>query len=174
MHISSCMPTSHAKPNWKGVLFPTKSKVLHPEPNQVIWPIKRDKLNKYIYKHTSKLKACKAKLELVPDQDNYGPLPKFVLQLHPYGSEEDSNKYITAKVTIERPKKCRLHSETKIEFQLSAQEDDPSTGREIGHKKAQQEQVTQSFFYIKEFISHEELKNSHCNLIYIIAAVALI
>ena len=146
---------------------------MHPEPNQVIWPVKRDKLNKYIYKYTSKRKACKAKLELVPHRDNYGPLPKFVLQLHPYGSEEDSNKYITAKVTIEFPKKCRLLSRTKIEFQISAREDDPSTGREIGLKKTQQEQVTQSFFYIKEFISHEELKNSHCNHIYVIAAVRL-
>ena len=165
------MHTSGAKPSWKQILFPVKPKVIHPEPNEVIWPVKRDKLNKYIYKHTSRLKTCKAKLELMPDQDNYGPLPKFVLQLHPYGSEEDSNKYITAKVTIERPKKCRLHSETKIEFQLSAQEDDPSTGRELGRKKVQQEQVTQSFFYIKEFISHEELKNSHCEHIYVIAVV---
>ena len=167
------MPTSGAKSNWKHAFFPAKLKVIHPEPNQVIWPVKRNKLNKYIYKHIHKLKTCKVKLELIPDQDNSGPLPKFTLQLHPYGCEEDSNRCITAKVTIDYPKKCRLLSKTKIEFQISAREDDPSTGREIGHKKTQQVQVTQSFFYIKEFISHEELKNSHCNQIYVIAAVKL-
>ena len=122
----------------------------------------------------SKRKTCKAKLELVPDQDNCGPLPKFTLQLHPYSCEKGGNKYITAKVIIEFPKKCRLLSKTKIEFQISTREDDPSTGREIGHKKTQQEQVTQIFFYIKEFISHEELKNSHCSYVYVIAAVKLI
>ena len=142
------------------------------EPNKLIWPIKRDKLNKYIYKHTSKLKTCKAKLELIPEQDN-GPLPKFILQLHPYGTEEDRNKCVTAKVIIEFPKKCRLHSKTKLEFEISAREEDPSTGNEIGHRQAQQEQVTQSFFYIKKFITHEELKASQCSYIYVIAAVQL-
>ena len=140
----------------------------------MIWPVRRDRLNKYIYKYTRKLKTCKAKLELVPDQDNCGPLPKFNLQLHPYGSEDDGNKYITAKVTIELPKKFRLLSTRKIEFHLSAREDDPTSGKKIGCKKAQQEQVTKSFFYIKRFISHEELKNCHCNHVYVIAAVKLI
>ena len=40
--ISSSVLTSGAKPNWKHVLFPAKIKVMHPAPNQVIWPIKRD------------------------------------------------------------------------------------------------------------------------------------
>lgn len=110
----------------------------------------------------------------MPDRNNCGPLPKFTLQLHPYGSEEDGNKYITAKVTIELPKKFRLLSTTKIEFQISAREDDPDTGREIGPIKAQQEQITQSFFYIKGFISHEELKICHCNHVYVIATVKII
>ncbi len=110
----------------------------------------------------------------MPHRDNCGPLPKFTLQLHPYGSEEDGNKYITAKVTIELPKKFRLLSTTEIEFQISAREDDPDTGREIGPIKAQQEQITQSFFYIKGFISHEELKICHCNHVYVIATVKLI
>ena len=166
-------PASKAKPNRIHVFFPAKPKTRHPEPNQITWPVKRDKLNKCIYKHTSKLKTCKEKLELVPDRDNCGPLPKFTLQLHPYGSEEDENRHITAKVTIDFPKKCRLLSKTKIEFEISAREDNSSTGRELGHKKTQ-EQVTQSFFYIKEFITHEELKKSHCNYIYVIAAVTLI
>ena len=164
---------SKTKPSWKRVFFHAKPKVLLPEPNQVIWPIKQDKLNKYIYKHTSKLKTCKEKLELVPNRDDCGPLPKFTLQLHPYGSEEDSNRYITAKVTIDFPKKCHLHSKTKIEFQVSAREDNSSTGKEIGHKQTQQEQITQNFFYIKEFITHEELKESQCNYIYVTAEAKL-
>ena len=134
VQTSPSIPTSGAKRKWRHVFFPAKPKTMHPEPNQVIWPIKRDKLYKYIYKHTSKLKTCKEKLELVPDRDDCGPLPKFILQLHPYGSEEDSNRCITAKVTIDFPKKCRLFSKTKTEFQVCAQEDNSSTGKEIGHK----------------------------------------
>ena len=165
----SALPVS-VKPNWKPPLFRSRPKVMLQEPNKLIWPIRRDKLDKCIYKHTSKLKTCKTKLELVPHQD-YGPPPKFILQLHPYGSEEDGNKYITAKVTIEFPKKCRLHSKTEIQFRVSAREDDPTTGKVIG-KEQTQEKVTQSFFYIKKFIPHEALKNSHCNYMYVIADVA--
>ena len=48
-----------------------------------------------------------------------------MLQLHPYGSEED--KY-TAKVTIEHPKSVSYSvKQIKIKFQVNALEDDPST-----------------------------------------------
>lgn len=172
--LASALVTK-AKPSWKHVFFhQAKAKVIHPEPNQVVWPVKRYKLNKYIYKYTSKLKTCKEKLELVPDRDDCGPLPKFTLQLHPYGSEEDSNRCITARVTIDLPKKCRLFSKTMIEFEISAREDNWNAGREIGNKQIQQEQITHSFFYIKEFIKHEELKESQCDYIYVIAQVKLV
>ena len=145
-----------ATPKWKQVLFHDKPKPRLVEPNKLVWPVKRDKLNKCIYKHKMKLLTCKVNLELVSDYDS-GPIPKLSLQLHPYGTEEDGNKCITAKVSIELPKKCRLHSDTRIEFQISAREDDTSSGREM---KRWKEQITQKFFYVKEFITYQDLKNS--------------
>ena len=62
-HAVQMSPTG-AKQSWKHIFFPAKPKAMCPEPNQVIWPIKQDKLNKYIYKNMSKLKTCKEKLEL--------------------------------------------------------------------------------------------------------------
>lgn len=73
-------------------------------PNKVEWPIKRDtsKLNKCIYKLTSKLLTCTTKLELIPlSKRDSDPHPKLMVQLRPYGSEEDGNKFVTAKAMIE-------------------------------------------------------------------------
>ena len=156
--------------------FMSKPKVHIVEANKLVWPVKRDKLNKCIYKNTSTLLTCKAKLELIPlsDQDK-GPLPKLQLLLHPYGTEEDGNTFVTAKVMIEFPSKCRLHSETRIDFQICAREGDAHSGIgvEIGRLKSTREKITQSFFYVKEFISHEDLKNANCEYVYVTATVNL-
>ena len=161
---------------WRPVsgLFHAKPKPRLIEPNKLVWPVKRDKLNKYIYKHKTKLLRCKLNLELVSEHE-IGPSPKLFLQLHPYGAEEDSNKYITAKVSIES-KKCRLHSDTRIQFSISAREgaDDPTSGAEIGQLQEKQEQITQNFFYIKQFIDHQDLKNSTCNYVQVVALAKLI
>ena len=142
-------------------------------PNKLEWPIKRDKLNKYIYKQKTKLLKCKAHLEVTPDQGS-GPQPKIFIQLHPYGAEEDSNKCISVKASIELPRKCQLHSETEIEFEISARElQTQASGAEIGPLKRKHEQITRNFFYIKGFITHEALKNSQCDYIQILVSAWL-
>ena len=159
---------------WRPVsaLFHTKPKPRFIEPNKLVWPVKRDKLNKYIYKHKTKLIRCKLNLELISEH-GIGSSPKLSLQLHPYGAEEDSNKFITAKVSIEL-RRCRLHSDTRIAFTISAKEDDPSSGAHIGHFQEKQEQITKCFFYVKQFIDHQELKNSSCDYILVISSATLI
>ena len=155
------------------------SKVIKPKPkllkpNELVWPLKRDKINKCIYKHTSKMLTCKVKLELVPlSSHDSGPLPKLSLELHPYGTEEDANLAVTAKVTIEFPKKCRLHSERKIVFHIRATEDDALYGSEIGQPQAQQEKITSNFFLVKNFIVHDDLKKSQCEYVIVTAKVDL-
>ena len=118
--------------------------------------------------------TCKTKLELLPkfDKDSH-PLPKLTLELHPYGSEEDANTAVTAKVTIEFPKKCRIHSERRINFCIQAREDDGHSGSLIGPLQTRQEKITQNFFYVKGFIVHEDLKNSQCDYVQVIAKVEL-
>ena len=155
------------------MLFHGKPRPKLVEPNKLVWPVKRDKLNKCIYKHKTKLLTCKVNLELVSDHDS-GPIPKLSLQLHPYGIEEDANKCVTAKVSIELPKKCHLHSETRIEFQISAREDDTSSGSEIGQVQIRKEQITQNFFYVKKLITHQDLKNSQCNYVQVCAMAKLV
>lgn len=175
MPTHSVAAVSHtAMSKWRPVsgLFHTKPKPRLIEPNKLVWPIKRDKLNKYIYKHKTKLLRCKLNLELISEHE-IGPSPKLSLQLHPYGAEEDSNKFITAKVLIES-RRCRLHSDTRIAFAISAREGDPTSGAQIGQLHEKQEQITKSFFYVKQFIDHQELKNSLCDYIQVITSATLI
>ena len=159
----------------KRTSFLVKPRAKQVEPNKFIWPIKREKLNKYIYKHTSRLLTCKSKLELIPPNDKIrGPLPKLCLQLHPYGTEEDDNRCVTAKVMIEHPKtKCQLHSDTMIEFVISAREGDAHSGAEIGRIRTKQKLVTQSHFYVKGIITHKSLKKSSSDYVQIEATVTI-
>lgn len=145
------------------LLFHPKTKA---KQNELAWSVKRDVLNKYIYKNQSKLLTCKPKLELESDQASNSP--KLILQLYPYGAEDDANKHVTVKVLVDLPRKCKLHSETEIELTIGAMEDD-STGAWIGPLKKKCEPITKSFFYVKKFISHLKLKNSSCKYVQIIA-----
>ena len=113
-------------------------------------------------------------MELVPSSDHdSGPLPKLLLELHPYGTEEDANVAVTAKVTIEFPKKCRLHSESNIDFHIRAMEDDALSGSEIGLLQIRKEKITTNFFLVKNFIVHEDLKKSQCEYVIVTAKVDL-
>lgn len=171
--VPAASQTSMSK--WRSVsaLFHTKPKPRLIEPNKLVWPVKRDKLNKYIYKHKAKLLRCKLNWELTSSEHRIGPSPKLSLQLHPYGAEEDSNKFITAKVSIESSR-CRLHSDTRIRFIISAREGDSTSGAQIGRLQEKREQITKSFFYIKQFIDHQDLKNLSCDYIQVIASATLI
>ena len=101
------------------------------KPNELVWAIKRDKLNKYIYesKYTKKSLQCKHKLELESGISN-GPIPKLKLELHPYGLEEDRNENVTITVHVERPKHCKLHSSTEVRITLNTR--DAVSGEQIG------------------------------------------
>ena len=165
-----------AQPKWKQLFFHPKPKPKLTKSNELVWPIKHNKLNKYIYKHKTKLLTCKVRLELASEHSSSSDL-KLTLQLHPCGTEEDCNKSITAKVSIELAKKYHLHSKTSIKFQISAtasgNQDNPSSEIEIGRLQQQYVQITQNFFYIINFIIHEELKKSQCNYVQVIASAKL-
>ena len=137
-------------------------------------------MNKYIYKKKTKLLTCKLSLDVTSDHSGSlcGPCPRVSIQLHPYGAEEDSNKCVSMKVSIELPKKCQLHSETEIEFQVSARElqKDASILSEavLGPLQRRRELITRNFFYVKGFITHEALKNSNCDFVEVFVSAKLI
>ena len=143
------------------------------KPNELIWPIKRDKLNKYIYetKYAKKSIMCKHKLELDTGVHS-GPRPRLKLELHPYGLEEDRNEHVTITVHVERPKHCDLHSSTEIRIILSLVESE--TGERIGQQRTMDESIRSSYFLIKKFVSHELIKKSHCDFVEIHVQAGLV
>ena len=169
--IQATQPTSR----WRIFHSTPKPRPKLVKPNELVWPVKRSKLNKYIYKKKTKLLTCKTNLEVMTDHGS-GPNPKICVQLHPFGVEEDANKSVTVKVSIELPRKCQLHSETEIEFKVSAREIDSrasSSEAEIGPLKIRREQITRNFFYIKGFITHETLKDSLCDYVQVMISAKL-
>lgn len=141
---------------------------------ELLWQVKRDKLNKMIYKHkANKYISCSDKIEL--ESDHSGPHPKVTLNLCPYGAEEDQNENVTLKIVIEQSKKTGagcLHSSTKVEVCVCAY--DMEKDAVIGEEYRVQESVRSSFFFVKGFISHHELKKSHSEYIAIRAKAKLI
>ena len=143
------------------------------KPHELVWPIKRDKLNKYIYetKYTKKSLICKHKLELETGIHS-GPRPKLKLELHPYGLEEDRNENVTITVHVERPKNCDLHSSTEIRISLSVLESD--TGELIGQQSMMDESIRSSYFLVKKFVSHESIKKSRCDFVEVYVQACLV
>ena len=124
---------------------------------EVEWKEKVNDINKLIYdhKHIGKFLPCPWKIAV----DGKDGLPgiKIIVNLHPYGLEEDENKYVTIEVVIELPKKHRLPSEAKLSIKALARSD--KTRRQLGEKEAIAN-LNLSYFYIKGFISHEPLRES--------------
>lgn len=151
-----------------------KAKLL--KPNELMWPIKREKLNKYIYesKYAKKALQCKHKLELESRTGNGNGTQclKLRLEMHPYGLEEDQNENVTITVHVERPKHCQLHSSTVIAITLNIREYD--SGEIIGESFTKHESVRSSYFLIKEFISHEVIKKSGCNFLVLNVQASLV
>ena len=151
----------------------SKSQTKLIKPNELVWPIKRDKLNKYIYesKYTKKSLQCKHKLELESGIRN-GPIPKLKLELHPYGLEEDRNENVTITVHIERPKHCKLHSSTEVRITLSTR--DAVSGEQIGEPCTKREPIRSSYFLVKKFVSHESIKRSRCDFVEVTVDACLV
>ena len=137
------------------------------------WDLKRNKLNKKIYKHKEKERiTCKKKLEL--DAECGGANPRLVFHLIPYGLEDDAGKSATLEIEVEISRKTRMsmHSSTKIRLSVCVQE------MKEGNLLAKHENIEQSIdvsrFFIPQFLTHECLKHSRCDQIEIRASAELI
>lgn len=129
------------------------------------WSVKRSKLNKLVYSQTDKYLKCDYKLEL--DAGLGGCNPKAAICIHPYGREEDQNKYVTLEVRLEttnRSKCLTMHSDSKVVVKTGAEDED---GIVLGRYRKVEESSRFRYFYIKGFISHQDLKLSHSDYIHI-------
>ena len=79
---------------------------------------------------------------------------------------------MTFEVAIEQPKKHRLHSAAKLSVQLSAE--DAKHKRQLGKTYKGTKDLKLSFFYIKGFISHEDLKQSRSDNVVIKVRVEML
>ena len=135
-------------------LLPRTTKVLKPQ-HELEWKVNMHDINKLIYnhKHIGKYLSCPTKITV-----ESGDGLKVVLQLriHPFGVEEDENKNVTFEVVIDQPKKRRLHSEARLLVQVSAE----CEKQILCSPRKERKDANLSYFYIKGFISHEQLKNS--------------
>lgn len=134
-------------------------KVARPH-KEIEWQIKRNKLNRIIYEQSDKFLTCPYKLEL--DGGLGASNPKLTLYVHPYGCEDDCNISITLEVGIEisaRPKKAqRLDSRAEVEVRVRVE--DRERNVTFGNRVVR-ESVRLNYFFIKGFLSHQELKQSH-------------
>ena len=129
------------------------------------WSVKRDHLNKPIFRHQD---SCtiewKKKVEVDVGSGNiYNP--KLIFILHPYGLEEDRQKYVTLEVRIDVPKKApKLKEATCVKLTL--------TVSETGGRTLKEHELTKNLnlrvFYQHKFVSHRILRESHSDFIDII------
>lgn len=148
-----------------------KAKLIRPD--ELSWPIKRDKLNKYIYesKYAKKPLQCKQKLELESGTGT-GSCPKLKFELYPFGLEEDENEYVTIKVYVEQPKHCHLHSSTEIQMTLNIF--DCELGDQIGEPYTMYESIRSSYFLIKRFVHHDLIKKCRCDFVEVTIQACLV
>ena len=125
------------------------------------WVLKRYPLCKATLKQKEKPQVeCSSKLELVNPQ---GSNPKLAFFLHPYGIEEDENKNVTLVVAIEVSKKIQLHSSAEVHLTMSAKAQ--GTGDYFFKQRVEKQSMLLRKFYVKAFLEHESLKQSHCKSI---------
>lgn len=140
--------------------------------HEMRWQVKRNDLNKVIYKHkTQKCFTGPDKLELEAQAGKANP--KLVFKLYPYGLEGDFGKNATLDVEIDMPKKCRrLPSTAKAKLRISAW--DCQEGKTLCCRDNIEIPMNHRQFPIPAFISHEALKLSHSELIEIHVMAELI
>ena len=126
------------------------------------WTLKSNDLNEPIYKH--KKKKCftsSDKLEL--DVGCGKANPKLVFKLYPYGLEQDRGKNTTLEVEIEVPKKSmRLPDSATLKLTVTAL--DCKEARVLKTYKVEKSMHLRTFL-ILDFVSHDDLKKSHSDLI---------
>ena len=134
------------------------------------WLLKRNDLNKAIYKHKeNKCFTSSDKLEL--DVGCGKANPKLVFKLYPYGLEQDCGKNTTLEVEIELPKKCtRLPSSATLKLRVTAL--DCKEAQNITSHGVEKSMELRRFV-ILGFVTHDDLKNSHSDLIEIQASAEL-
>ncbi len=138
------------------------SRVAKPH-KEIEWPVKRNKLNKIIYEQKDKHLTCPYRLEL--DGGLKGSNPKLTLHIHPYGQEGDRNCNITLEVGIEiptQPNTQRLDSHAEVEVNVKAED---AERKVVFGRRTVRESIRLNYFYLKGFVSHQELKQSHSNQI---------
>ncbi len=100
--------------------------------------------------------------------------PRLTLYVHPYGREEDSNENVTLEVgmdIISRPKGQRIDSRAKVEVNIKAGDKEK---RIMFGERVVRESIRLNYFFIKGFISHQDLKQSHSEYIIITISASLI
>ncbi len=137
------------------------------------WQLKRNVLNKAIYKHkASKHFTCPEKLEVGAGSGGKAN-PRLIFKLYPYGLEDDTNTNPTLQVEIEVPKKCpRLSDSTSIRLTVTAYDVREST--ELSGERVVTKPANLRDFLIPAFITHDDLKNSHSDHIEIRASAKLL
>ena len=153
----------------------TLAKSRPPKPQHTFkWDLKRNTLNKKIYKHKEKERiTCKKKLEL--DAGCVGANPRLVFHLIPYGLEDDAGKSATLEIEVEISRKTRMsmHSATNIRLSVFAQEV-KEDGKVLTRHDNIEQSIDVSRFFISQFLTHECLKHSRCDQIQIQASAELI
>ena len=159
---SSLRQTNHTHKQ-KGTIFSRLtqqlSRVAKPH-KEIEWPVKRSKLDKIIYEKKDKVLTCAIKLEL--DGGLKGSNPKLTLHVHPYGREEDCNQNMTMEVGLEiptQPSAPRLDSRAEVEVNVQAEDGERKV---VFGKRTVRESTRLNYFYLKGFVSHHDLKQSHC------------
>lgn len=137
------------------------------------WQIKRNLLNKAIYKHKeNKCYTCSEKLEL--DAGHGGKAnPRLIFKLYPYGLDRDRKTNVTLHVEIDVPRKCpRLADSTQLRLSVVAY--DLNESRKLGEEQVVEKQANLRDFLLHSFITHDSLKNSHSDHIEIQASAELL
>lgn len=168
---SSNLKSHKAKESLLSRLTQQFSRTVHPH-KEIEWPIKRIKLSKIIYEQADKYLTCPYKLEL--DGGLGASNPKLTLHVHPFGREEDSNQSVTLEVSIEiptRPKAQRLDSRAEVEVNVRAEDRERKV---VFGKRTVRESVRLNYFFIRGFVSHQELKQSCSESVVIIISANLI
>ncbi len=154
--------------HWKLALTRKHSRVA-----KLRWQIKRNLLNKAIYKHKeSKCLTCSEKLEV-----DAGPGGKFrlnlIFRLYPYGLDEDRNTSATLEVETEVPKKCPRPPDT-TRVKLSVVAFDVKESKKLSDKPDVSILANIREYLVHGFLTHDSLKNSHSDLIEIQASAELL
>ena len=162
--LPSLPPSRHSKTKVSRLLAWRKSpqQSCTSDGRTLTWKVKRDHLNKPIFRHQeSSTIEWKKKVEVDVGNGNiYNP--KLVFILHPYGLERDRQKCVTLEVRIDVPKKApKLKEATFVKLTLTVSETEGEILKDHNLKK----NLNLRVFYQDRFVSHLALRESHSDFI---------